>query len=199
MKRVFSLFLAVLSLLLVTAGLFFFLTAQRDSLTPDVADIREEVSALQTLTAGEYRYRDVVYYSEETRLLGIPAGRREILFSLDIVVRGGVDLSRGFQVETDETGERLFLTVPAAEILLVDADEDSIEQYFAAERLGRIDWLDVGDELTRAKEANRADAIERGILSATEAQARSVLSDLGRAAGFETVEIRFRPAAEIRG
>lgn len=189
----------MLSVLLVLAGLWVFLTTRSPAAAPDLTDIREEISAIRTLTTGEYRYRDVVYYSEETRLLGIPAGRREVLFSLDIVVRGGVDLSRGFRAETDESGATLFLTIPAAEILLVDADENSIEQYFAEERLGRIDWLDVGDELMRAKEANRADAIGRGILSETEAQARGVLTDLGRAAGFETVEVRFRPAAELRG
>lgn len=180
-------------------GLSIFLTTGRRAPTPDIIDIREEISAIKTLTAGEYRYRDVVYYSEETRLLGIPAGRREILFSLDIVVRGGIDLSRGFLAETDESGDTLFLTIPAAEILLVDADEDSIDQYFAEDRLGRIDWLDVGDELSRAKEANRRDAIDRGILADAEAQARSVLSDLGRSAGFAAVEVRFRPAVELRG
>lgn len=199
MKRTLSLILVVFSLALLIAGFALFLFEDREPTAPHITDLREEIGSLRRLTGSEYRYRDVVYYSEETRLLGIPTGRHEVLFSVDIVVRAGVDLSRGFTAETGEDGARLFITLPAAEIFLVDAEEDSIEQYFSVERLGRLDWLDVGDELTRAKDANRDDAIERGILSTAEAQARNVLIDLARSAGFDSAEIRFRPIGELRG
>lgn len=200
MKRVISLILFVLSSLVLLFGIIlFFLGSERRSPAASGAEVREEVKAIQTLASSEYRYREVVYYGEQARLLGIPAGRREVLFSVDIVVRAGIDLTRGFEVEIDPREKTVYLTLPAAEILLVDAKEDSIQQYFSTERLGRLDWLDVGEELSRAKAVNRNDAIERGILSAAEEQARSVLDDLIRASGFDTVEVRFRRSTELRG
>ena len=200
MKRTIFLILIVISLMLPAIA---FLSGAREQEpeTPSLERVREELTALRTLRSSEYRYREVVYFSERGRVLGIPAGRREVLFSIDIVVQAGVDLMRGFEIELDEREQgTLFLSLPGAEILRVDADERSIDQYFSQERLGRLDWLDVGEELARAKERNREDAISRGILIAAEEQARGVLRNLLRSTGYDRVEIRFRPVTtELRG
>ena len=199
MKRTLFLILSLVSLVL-PAVTFLLVRPGEAPAERSLESVREEITALRTLHTGEYRYREVVYYSEQGRVFGIPAGRREVLFSIDIVVQAGVDLTRGFEIEGDE-GDRdtVYLTLPQPEILRVDAEEDSIDQYFSEERLGRIDWLDVGEELARAKEKNRSDAIRRGILNAAEGQARGVLHDLLRSSGYDRVEIRFRPATELRG
>jgi hypothetical protein len=169
-----------------------------------VAETRAQIERLQSLVTTRYRYRDIVFFERETRLLGIPSGSQEILFAVEMRIHAGVNLARGFAVEMDPADPaRVYITLPAAEVLRVDADEQSIRQYLIRERLTRIDWLDVTDELEAAKERNRRDAVERGILERAEAQTRSIVAGLAGAAGFRTVEIRFRPdeshVEELRG
>lgn len=169
-----------------------------------VAETRARIERLQSLVTTRYRYRDIVFFERETRILGIPSGSQEMLFAVEMEIHAGVDLARGFTVEMDAADPtRIYITLPAAEVLRVDAVERSINQYLIRERLTRIDWLDVADELDTAKDRNRRDAIERGILERAEIQSRSIITGLARAAGFRSVEIRFRPPpaddAELAG
>jgi hypothetical protein len=170
-----------------------------------VTATRARIERLQSLVTTRYRYRDIVFFERETRLLGIPSGSQEILFAVEMEIHAGVNLGRGFTVEMDPADPaRVYITLPAAEVLRVDADEESINQYLIRERLSRIDWLDVADELEAAKERNRQDAVERGILQRAEVQTRSVVAGLARAAGFRAAEVRFRPGedpdeGELRG
>lgn len=164
-----------------------------------LGEARSRIEQVRRLTTTSYRYRDVVYFAEATRILGIPAADRELLFSIEIAVDAGVDLSAGFELQVDDD-DRVFVTLPAASILQVDADERSIDQHLVREGLGGIDWLDVADEVERAKERNRADAVERGILEQAERQAEIVIANLLRGVGYQTVEVRFRgDSGELRG
>ncbi len=199
MKRTISLVFVVISFLSLMGGLVVLVTRNRESRPHPVTEVRQEITDLRTLMLAEYRYREVVYFFERGRILGVPAGRREVLFAVEIVVIAGVDLTRGFDVSLSENQEALFVTLPPAEVLTIDADEESIEQYFATERLGRLDWLDVGDQLALSKEANRKDAVGRGLLADAEEHARRVVRELGRSAGYAEVNVRFRPQDGIRG
>lgn len=162
---------------------------------PSESDVAARIQNLRTLAVTEYRYRDVIYFGEESRFLGLPAGSREILFSVVISVTAGVDLNRGIDVQIDssDTG-KVFVTLPAPEIVRVDAEERSISQYFVRERFGRLDWLAVSDEVEAAKERNTVDAIDRGILAQAERQARAAVQRLLQAGGFSGVTVRFRPS-----
>lgn len=159
------------------------------------------IQQVQTLVTTRYRYRDVVFFDRRTRVLGIPAGQQEILFSVEIEVTAGVDLAQGVDLDIDQDDRRrIFVTLPSPHIVRVVTDEESIRQYLVRERFGRLNWLDVSTEVHAAKERNREDAIERGILSRAESQARAVIGSLLRTVGYEAVEIRFRPPpGEVRG
>lgn len=162
---------------------------------------RAHVQRVQTLVTTRYRYRDVVFFDHRTRVLGIPAGQQEILFSVEMEVTAGIDLSHGVEITPDrEDRRRVFVTLPAPEVLRVVTDESSIRQYLVLERFGRLDWLDISEEIQVAKTRNRRDAVDRGILSRAQAHTRAVVGNLLRAVGYDSVEIRFRPAAEeLRG
>ena len=161
--------------------------------------VERQIRELAALATTRFDYRDVVYYRRQTRVLGLPAGDQETLFSVEIAVIAGIDLTRELSVETTGRSDRVMVTLAAPEILRVDADETSLRQYLFRERFGRIDWLDLADEVERAKERNRDDALQRGILEQAERQAQSVVRGLLSSAGFTSVDVRFAPQRELRG
>jgi hypothetical protein len=197
MKPFLSWLLTVTALAVVLIAAFLLVSPARTVAGPAEGEIATRILNLRTIAATEYRYRDVIYFGEESRFLGILAGSRRILFSVTISVTAGVDMNHGVDVQFDPDNRRtVYVTLPSPEVIRVDAEERSISQYFVQDRLGRIDWLSVSDEVEAAKERNRRDAVERGILSQAEVQARAAVERLLQAGGFSAVHVRFRPASE---
>ena len=74
----------------------------------------------------EHVYRDVVYFGEEESFLFIPTVDRRVLFSVNIRVQAGIDLTDGIEVfRSEDNDSEVFVRLPPAEILLVDADEST--------------------------------------------------------------------------
>ena len=155
----------------------------------DAVSIQEQLTDLLELHTHEHIYRDVVYFGEEKSFLGVPTVDRRILFSIDISVRAGIDLQRGFSVTRDsDNPNRVYVQLPAAQILSVDADEASIHQYFIRERGGQIGLLEITGQLEAVKARTQTDAIERGIIGKADANARNIVRNFMSIAGFsETV------------
>jgi hypothetical protein len=171
----------------------------------DLPDLERRVSDVLRLHSYEHVYRDIVYFGEERSFLFFKTMDRRLLFSVDIVVQAGIDLEQGIELWRDEDNpQRILVQLPPAEILLVDADEATIDQYFSRDRGGEVGWLEYGAEIEAVKQRVRADAIDRGILGKAEANARGVVENFFELSGFE--EVVFRPAeapgdgeGEIRG
>lgn len=147
----------------------------------------------------EHIYRDVVYFGEERSFLFIQTVDRQLLFAVNIVVRAGLDLRSGVTVtrEADEPG-RAYVVLPEAQILRIDADEQSIEQFYVREQGGRIGVLEFSDQLEAVKARIREDAIERGILIKAQLNAERVVRNFLELAGFEEVVFTVR-GEEIEG
>ncbi len=159
----------------------------------DTVSIQEQLTDLLELHTYEHIYRDVVYFGEEKSFLGVRTVDRRVLFAIDIRVRAGIDLQRGFIIAQDKSNpERIYVQLPAAEVLSVDADEKSIHEYFIREQGGRIGLLEMTEQLAEVKTRTEADAIERGILGKAEANARLIVRNFLSMAGFR--EIDFAPA-----
>lgn len=183
------------------------LTLTACSSEPEVPlpDLERRVSNVLKLHSYEHVYRDIVYFGEERSFLFFKTMDRRLLFSVDIVVQAGVDLDEGIELwRDDENPERLLVRLPPARILLVDAEEASIHQYFSRDRGGEVGWLEYGAEIEAVKQRVRTDALERGILDKAEANARGVVANFFELSGFE--EVVFRPSeaeprdtGEIRG
>lgn len=155
--------------------------------------VTQQIQALQHLVTREYHYRDVVYFSEVPRILGIPINPREILFHATIVVTAGVDLSQGLRVEPVR-GQRNAVSVvmPTAEIMHVDMNEHSIHQHFVRDSRGRLDWVHVSQAVMEARERNRADAITRGILREAERHAEVLIRQSLSAGDITVAEVVFQ-------
>ncbi|MFP4329906.1 MAG: DUF4230 domain-containing protein [Spirochaetaceae bacterium] len=172
---------------------------RRDDST--LSSLESRINTLLELHTVEYVYRDVVYFGEQEYLLGLFRTRdQQLLFALEIRVQAGLDLEDGVELLRDpDDPELLLLILPAAEVLLVDAVEESIEQFFVRERGGSIEWDQVSGEMEAVKDRVRRDAVEKGILNRAEENARELATELMELAGFEQVQVEFRPARELRG
>lgn len=150
--------------------------------------LEKRISTVLSLHTAEYIYRDVVYFGEQNQFLGfIPSGSREILFSVNVAVRAGINLQSGLDVSVPFPG-KVKIILPPARILYADVDEDTIHQYFIHQSGREIKWIEVQDVIASAKEDLIQDAISRGILAKADRQAESIVRALVEGLGY-TVEI----------
>lgn len=154
----------------------------------DLVRLEDRIESLLELSTYEHIYRDLVYFGEERSFLFIKTVDRAVLFSVDIRVRAGVDLARGVTVTPDRRDpNRIYVRLPEPEILAVDADESSIEEYFIREQGGRIGLLELTDQLDEAKGRIAREAVERGILDRADENARRLITGFLAMAGFTEV------------
>ena len=122
-----------------------------------------------------------------------------MLFGLDIRVSAGIDLSGqpGLQLlptTYDSAGRPgLLVRLPPARIVNCDADESSIHQYFIYEyglgRQQKLPWLEVQDEIGRAKERASNDAIQHGLLDTAWQNAAQAITAFFHLSGFGEVRV----------
>ena len=172
----------------LTAAAFFIvvlLSGCAPAIQFDAISIQEQLTDLLELHTHEHIYRDVVYFGEEKSFLGVRTVDRRILFSIDISVRAGIDLKHGFTITRDKDDpQRIYVQLPASEVLSVDADEASIHEYFIREQGGRIGLFEITEQLEDVKARTETDAIERGILDKADANARNIVRNFMSLAGF---------------
>ena len=157
---------------------------------PDAELVRMEdrLESVLELHTYEHIYRDLVYFGEERSFLFIKTVDRAVLFSVDIRVRAGLDLSEGITLTADRSSRsRIYVRLPEPTILTVDADESTIDEYFIREQGGRIGLLEMSDQIEAAKERTREEAIDRGILQRAEENARRIITGFLTIAGYEEV------------
>ncbi|MFP4432169.1 MAG: DUF4230 domain-containing protein [Spirochaetaceae bacterium] len=185
----------------LTAAVFLIFSSCGPSQDERLTSLETKVRNLAELHTFEQTYRDVVYLGEQREFLFFRTMDRQLLFSVNIRVRAGVDLRQGVRVLPGPDRRSVYVEVPAPTILLVDADEESISQYFVRERGGTIGWLEVGAEIEAAKVQVISDAVDRGILDRAGENAREVLENVFSQAGFESVTITFGETApgELEG
>ena len=189
----------VLSILIVVSALFLSCTPGRSA--PAELPLERRITSLLELNTVEYVYRDIVYFGDQESFLGIFRTRdQQLLFAVHLRVQAGVNLSKGVEVLRDRQRPGLVIVrVPAPEILRVDADEGSIEQFFVRERGGSIEWDQVSAEMEGVKGRVREDALEKGILLRARENAVQLIREVMAVAGYDDVRVQVRPAEELEG
>lgn len=155
---------------------------------PDIGMLEEGVRSILELPTYEQIYRDIIYVDRERSFLVFRTMHAQVLFSIEIRVQAGIDLVSGFRLSRNDD-RSITVALPAAEILLVDADESTINQYFVKSSGGSVGRLDYYDEIERIKTEIEQDAVRREILQKAAANARNLILQLLRSAGIE--EVRF--------
>jgi hypothetical protein len=164
----------------------------------DVVRLETKVRDLLELHTYEHIYRDIVYYGEKRSFLFIKTVDKNILFSIDVSVRAGIDFKEGFQLLRDEVSDNvIYVSLPPAKVLLTDADEESIRQYFVTESGSEIGLKEISSQLNEIKTEIEKDAVERGILIKAEENAKRVISNFLELAGYSEVHfVPFKPQVE---
>jgi hypothetical protein len=158
-----------------------------------IQGLEEQARDIIRISGYEHIYRDIVYIGKRESVLGIPTMDKRLLFSIDIRVVAGIDAADGFAV-SPFSSEGITVALPAPKILLVDADEATIRQFFVREKGGKIQRLEYYDEIERSKARIAEDAVKRGILLKAEGNIRKLITDVFTAAGIK--EIRFETGPE---
>ena len=179
-------------LLLLTSSIILLTTACGRFRQINYEELTGKVREILEVPTFEQVYRDIIYYGEEKKLLAIKIVDKRLLFSMDVVVKAGIDFTEGLEVLPGDNAEAVTLVLPHAKILLIDADEASIHQYFVKNRGGDITLLDYYNEIDRTKERIRQDALNRGILFKAEENAVKLLRKFFGFAGFTDVEFEFK-------
>ena len=158
-----------------------------DSLELSIRNILE-------MPACEQIYRDIVYIGEEERMLFIKTTDKKVLFSIDIRIQAGIKNAGMIDIhitDHNEDGTRnASVTLPASEILLADADENTIEQYFIKEWGGEISRLEYYDEINRKKENLIRTAIDSGLLEKADSNTRNLISSFLALSGINVIEYK---------
>jgi hypothetical protein len=175
-----------LFLLLVLLFLFASCAEQKHA---SIQRVGAELREILSMPTYEHVYHDIVYIGEEASFLFIKTVDTKLLFSIDVLVQAGFDLQKGLELSPGRDGS-ITVALPPAEILRIDADEESIHQYFAKERGKRISRLDYYDEIDRQKEKIRQDALERNILGKAYENGKQIIEKYLQVAGFEEVKFR---------
>ena len=156
---------------------------------PDTEEVSRRVRSILELPTFEHVYRDVIFLDRERSFLIFKTMDTEVLFAIDVRIQAGIDLRNGLSIERVRGGG-LIVALPAPEILLADADESSIKQYFLKEVGGSISRLDYYDEINRKKTELIDDAIDRGILVRAEENARRLITSFLSSVGYTDVTFR---------
>jgi hypothetical protein len=156
---------------------------------PPPDEIETRVRDILSLPTYEHIYRDVVYVGEEARFIGILTKDKSVLFSIDVNVRAGIDLTEGLDITFPDTRSAV-VSIPPARVLSIDADENTIHQYFLREWGGNLSTLQYYDEINRKKDFLLEDAVSRGILVKAERNAEQLIRNFLELSGFENIEIR---------
>lgn len=158
---------------------------------PSEEQIGRRINSVLELPTYEYVYRDVIYIADQASFLGIRHRDTQLLFAVDVRIQAGINLQRGISVKQDSSGD-VDISLPAPEILMVDADESTIHQYFKKEFGGEINRLDYYDEIAAGKQRIIKDAVERGILDRAGQNAESLIHSVLASVAPGEIRVIFR-------
>jgi len=153
--------------------------------------IENQIRGILNLPTIEYVYREIIYVGQEARFLGIKHLDKRLLFSIDLIINAGIDLTKGIEIRNVSNGS-IQIILPEPEILSVDADEGSIHQFFVKEWGDKISHLDYYDEIVRSKNNIEIDAIERDILVKAKNNAEDMILKLLSIYGITKVSFKWR-------
>lgn len=146
----------------------------------------ERIRNLEELVTARQVYRDVIYTEVKENFIV----DKRALFTINYVVTAGSDLSGGVNIKTDN--RKITLVYPYPEILSVDADENSIDEYFSLERFGKLKQSDYLNIIYDEKERIRKEALDSGILERADMNLRNLLKGILTEGNFDSVVFESR-------
>ena len=162
------------------------------------AVIEDGLRDMGKLVTEEYFFTEVVTFSSIKSYLKVEWKITESSFlaSYDGVINAGIDFA-GIAVVKDEEHKTVTVTLPAAEILAVDVDPDSLTVYSEKNGLGNhITVEDYSSALSVLEQNATAKALDKGILEKAEQNAERLIRPfIGSLVDLNEYSLRFERAA----
>lgn len=169
-------FAAIMVVALIAVGFLAAKVIDRDD-TPKVevsaVSIAEQLSNCSELAAARLDYRGLVQYSEGSIAFLTQKGFTMVY---DAYVKAGIDLS---QAKVDISGHTIHVTIPAAKILDIHIDSDTLEFY--DEKYALFNWENKSDTVTAleyAKEDAEAKVDQTQLLQEASSQTKLLIENL---------------------
>ena len=153
---------------------------------------RSEIRQIFELPLVEMDFRQVIYHSKDRAWWNILESRREALFTVPVRIQAGFNLSQGYSIEPFESQKTIEVVFPAPQILMGDADDESLEQYFSLPASGSLTPQELQSLLSQAVESAKAEALNSGILDLARTDATNFLTSFFGVLGFDTVILRIQ-------
>ncbi|MDC7126302.1 MAG: DUF4230 domain-containing protein, partial [Spirochaetales bacterium] len=121
-------------LLILTFPILFFSCVQSKEIESKTLEL--SIRNIMEMPVIEQIYQDIVYLGEKQKILFITTSDKEVLFSINIRVQAGIKNVSEIKIKTmKKTNGNIaaIVQLPPADFILVDADENSIHQYFIKE------------------------------------------------------------------
>ncbi len=142
----------------------------------------ERLRSAQELVTVAYYYTNMGRFENHVDFYGwkVPLTTKSFIVSYDGVIKAGVDLS-GVEVEVDEAGKSVTVTLPDSGILSHEIPEDSIEVFDESDNIFNPITIEDYTGFTRdEKAAMEQRAIDNGLLTSADEQARNAVDSLLR-------------------
>ena len=152
-----------------------------------------EISEFASLT---YTYTNMAEFENSKDFYGIkvPFTTKSFIITYDGTIKAGVDLAKA---EVDVSGKKITVTLPAAEILSHEIDEDSLEIF--DENTSIFNPLKVSDYNTFNKEQKaemEKKATDKGLLTEAGKKAADAIDDFISQLGGDEYTITFNTASD---
>lgn len=165
--------------------------------------VKAQLEQISELATARYNYTNVGKFEDSSEFHGltIPLTGKRFIVSYDGVILAGIDLEKA---EVDLSGRRIAVTLPRAEILSHEIDEDSLKVFDETHNIfNPITLENYNDFQKEQKDVMEEKAAEGGLLQQAEEQAELAAQQvLGPAAEQSDMklEIKFKeeekPAVE---
>ena len=170
--------------------------------TVDTTLVKNSFADIGELATESYNFTQVGKYSEEgTKVFGmeVPGTGAHYLITYSGEVKAGVADVSQIQVEVDEAGHVVTVTVPAVEVLSASIDPASVETY--DQSFSVVNQIEVGEVTTFLAERETAadEAISKGLLDKAQGRVEDIVKKqvnavLGEQASKYEVRVVIAPA-----
>ncbi len=151
----------------------------RKAITGEI--IEEELRDVGELVTQEYDYTEVGTFDSQksVQLFGydvtVPFTQTKFIYSYEGTIKAGVDFTR-IAVEKADDSKRVTVTLPKAEILSSELDEDSFQLYDEQNNIfNPFSVKDVNETNRNLKKHAEEKAIEKGLLKRADANAKAMI------------------------
>ena len=146
----------------------------------DVIDTQyAEIDELATI---EYLFTDSARFTDSKQIKNwnIPGTKKAFTLKWDGIIKAGIHVGQ-ITVDTNETGDKIIVNIPAAEIFSYDIDEENVE--LLDEQNNVFNPISIEDKLkfdVATEKSMKERAVENGILDKAQENAKTVILDLIR-------------------